>query len=64
MCVGEENVSNKILKPNRNGGHCTMRNPMIEAGHIDQTEETKFSLQEFWQGNLLEKQPLEKARHI
>jgi hypothetical protein len=33
MYVGEENVLNKILKPNRNGGHCTMRNPMIETGH-------------------------------
>jgi hypothetical protein len=22
--------------------------PYIETGHIDQTEETKFSLQEFW----------------
>jgi hypothetical protein len=61
MYVGEENVLNKILKPNRNRGHCTMRNPMIETG---QTEETKFSLQEFWQGNLLEKWPFEMARHI
>jgi len=41
-----------------------MRNPMIKTGHIDQTEEIKFSLQEFWRGNLLEKQPFERARHI
>jgi hypothetical protein len=38
--------------------------PYIETGHIGQTEETKFSLQEFWQGNFLEKQPFERARHI
>jgi hypothetical protein len=64
MYFGEENVPNKILKPNRNGGHCTMRNHMIETGHREQTEETKFSLQEFRHGNLLEKQPFERARHI
>jgi len=63
MYDGEENVPNKILKPNRNGGHCTMRNPMFETGHTIRGE-TKFSLQEFWQGNLLEKWPFEIARHM
>ena len=41
-----------------------MRNPMIKTGHTEKTDEIKFSLQEFWQGNLLEKQPFERARHI
>lgn len=59
--VVKENMPNKILKPNRNGGNYTMRNHMIETGH---TEEAKFSLQELSQGNLLEKQPFERARHI
>jgi hypothetical protein len=44
--VVKQNVSNKILKPNRNGGHYTIRNHMIETGH---TEEAKFSLQELSQ---------------
>jgi len=64
MYVGEENVPNKIVKPNRIGGHCTMRKHMIKTGHIDQTEEIKFRLQEIWQGNLFEKQPFERARNI